>query len=161
VSLLRAQGVSSRVDVRRYPRSRRVPHFNAEELSASLPGHGVSYLHLAELGGRRSPSPDSVNGGWREEQFRGYADHMATPEFLAGLARLESVARSSPTAVMCAEGLWWHCHRRLLSDALLVRGWHVLHIAPDGSTSAHELTPFAVVGGERVSYPPEQTALDV
>jgi uncharacterized protein (DUF488 family) len=161
ISLLRGQNVSAIVDVRMYPRSRRMPHFNSDALEVSLPERGVSYVHLAALGGRRAPSPDSPNGGWREEQFRGYADHMASPEFLAGLARLESIGRSSPTAVMCAEGLWWHCHRRLVSDALLVRGWRVLHIGPDGSTSPHELTPFAVASGEQLTYPPEQSAFDL
>ena len=158
MALLRGHGVAALVDVRRYPRSRRVPHFNSDALEVSLP---LSYLHLEALGGRRSPVPDSPNGGWREEQFQGYADHMESAEFADALGQLESLARSQSTAVMCAEGLWWHCHRRLLSDALLVRGWRVWHIAPNGSRSAHELTPFAVVEGERLTYPPEQTALDV
>jgi uncharacterized protein (DUF488 family) len=161
VSLLRGQGVSAVVDVRMYPRSRRMPHFNSDALETSLPSHGISYLHLPALGGRRSPAPDSPNGGWREEQFRGYADHMESDEFQTGLSRLEELARSSPAAVMCAEALWWRCHRRLVSDALLVRGWRVLHIGPDGGTSEHELTPFAVVDGERLVYPPEQTAFDI
>src|SRR3954454_8489805 len=161
VGLLRRHGVSALVDVRMYPRSRRMPHFNSDALSVSLPAEGISYLHVRELGGRRSPVPGSPNGGWREEQFQGYADHMATPEFAAGLERVEELARSTLAALMCAEGLWWRCHRRLTSDALLVRGWRVLHIAPDGATSEHELTPFAVVSDGRLTYPPEQTAFDI
>jgi uncharacterized protein (DUF488 family) len=161
VELLRAHGVEGLADVRMFPRSRRVPQFNSDTLELSLPALGIDYLHLRELGGRRTPAADSPNGGWREDQFRGYADHMATPGFEAGVAQLEALARARPAAVMCAEGLWWHCHRRLLSDALVARGWRVLHIAPDGRLSEHELTPFAVVNEGRVTYPPEQTALDV
>jgi uncharacterized protein (DUF488 family) len=161
VALLRGAGVSALADVRRYPRSRRVPHFNAESLERSLPVEGIDYVHLEELGGRRSPVPGSPNGGWREGQFQGYADHMATPEFAAALERLETLARARPAAVMCAEAPWWRCHRRLLSDALLVRGWHVLHLGPDGRLSEHELTDFAVVSDGRLTYPPPQTALEV
>jgi uncharacterized protein (DUF488 family) len=161
VELLRRNGIGSLVDVRAYPRSRRHPHFNTESLAFELPGEGISYVHEQALGGRRSPVPGSVNGGWREEQFQGYADHMATPEFSEALARVEELARSSPTALMCAEGLWWRCHRRLTSDALLVRGWRVLHIGPDGATSEHELTPFAVVSDDHLTYPPEQISLDI
>jgi len=161
VALLRGPGVSGLADVRRYPRSRRVPHFNADALEVSLPRLGIEYAHFEELGGRRSPVPGSPNRGWREEQFQGYADHMATAEFAAGVERLESLARSRPTAVMCAEAPWWRCHRRLLSDALLVRGWRVLHLGPDGRLSAHELTDFAIVSEEGLTYPPPQTALEV
>jgi uncharacterized protein (DUF488 family) len=158
--LLRQHGVTALVDVRMYPRSRRMPHFNSDALSASLPSLGISYVHERALGGRRSPVEGSPNGGWREEQFQGYADHMATREFAAALSRVEKLARSQPTALMCAEGLWWRCHRRLTSDALLVRGWRVLHIGPD-RTSEHELTPFAVVSDDRLTYPPEQTTFDI
>jgi uncharacterized protein (DUF488 family) len=153
--------VSALVDVRIYPRSRRMPHFNSDALEISLPGEGISYVHVAGLGGRREPVATSPNGGWREGQFRGYADHMATPEFAAALAAVETLARDRVLALMCAEALWSRCHRRLASDALLVRGWRVLHIGPHGGASEHELTPFAVVDGDRLTYPPEQTAFDV
>jgi uncharacterized protein (DUF488 family) len=161
VGLLRAHGVMLLVDVRQYPRSRRVPHFNIEELKGSLPERGIEYLHMRELGGRRKPLPDSPNDGWDNEQFRGYADHMATPEFAAALERLEILARARPAAVMCAEATWFRCHRRLVSDALLVRGWRVLHIGSDGRLTEHELTPFAVVSDGRLTYPAEQTSLGV
>jgi uncharacterized protein (DUF488 family) len=161
VELLRAHGVTRLVDVRQYPRSRRVPHFNIEALESSLPERGIEYLHMRELGGRRKPLPDSPNDGWDNEQFRGYADHMATPEFEAALGRLESLARTRRTAVMCAEATWFRCHRRLVSDALLVRGWRVLHIGSDGRLNEHELTPFAVVSDGRLTYPAEQTSLGV
>ena len=136
-----------------------MPHFGREALAASLADAGVEYLHLPGLGGRRRPRRDSPNAGWESEGFRGYADHMETSEFRDGLERLESLARERRTAVMCAEGLWWRCHRRLLSDALLARGWEVLHVAPDGSASRHELTPFAVVEQGRIAYPPQQGSL--
>ena len=149
------------MDVRRYPRSRRVPQFNLEALSESLPERGIEYLHTDELGGRRRPLPDSVNDGWENDQFRGYADHMASAEFRGALERLEELARARATAIMCAEAPWFRCHRRLVSDALLVRGWRVLHIGSDGRVSEHELTPFAVVSGDRLTYPAEQTSLGI
>lgn len=142
-------------DVRRFPRSRRHPHFNTEALAEELP----RYEHVPELGGRRRAVPGSPNDGWEVAAFQGYADHLATPEFARGMARLEPLAREVPTAVMCAEGPWWRCHRRLVCDALLVRGWDVRHILPDGSLVAHELTAFAVVEGEQITYPAPQLRL--
>jgi uncharacterized protein (DUF488 family) len=159
VGLLRAHEIALLVDVRQYPRSRRVPHFNAEALEVSLPERGISYLHMRELGGRRRPAPASVNDGWENEQFRGYADYMGTAEFEAALARLEALARERPTAIMCAEAPWFRCHRRLVSDALLVHRWRVLHIGSDGRVAEHELTPFAVVADDRLTYPASQTSL--
>ena len=161
VALARRYGVELVVDVRRYPRSRRVPHFNSEELERSLPAAGIDYLHMPALGGRRKPRPGSPNAGWQHEQFRGYADHMETQEFQAALGRLEALARSRPTAVMCAEASWWRCHRRLIADALLARGWRVLHIGSGGGASEHELTRFAAVTAAGVTYPAEQTSLDL
>ena len=149
------------MDVRRFPSSRRLPHFNGPELARSLGERRIDYLHMVELGGRRDPTPDSPNAGWRVGQFRGYADHMGTGEFAAALERLEGLARARPTAVMCAEAQWWRCHRRLLSDALLVAGLEVLHIDARGATTPHELTEFAVVEDGRIGYPPAQAELDV
>ena len=153
--MLDGHGVRLVADVRRYPRSRRHPHFNTEVLAEALPG----YAHVAELGGRRRPAAGSVNDGWEVEAFRAYADHMATAEFARGLERLESLARETPAAVMCAEAPWWRCHRRLVSDALLVRGWEVCHIGPDGRLTAHELPDFAVVDGVEIRYPAPQLRL--
>ena len=161
VGLLRRYSVAVLVDVRAFPRSRRVPQFNSDALERSLPERGVEYVHVPELGGRRRPVPDSPNGGWRDEGFRGYADHMATPEFARGLSQLEALARERATTVMCAEAVWFRCHRRLISDALLTRGWRVRHIGSDGRSSEHELTPFAVAEGGRLGYPPEQTAFEL
>jgi uncharacterized protein (DUF488 family) len=159
VALLQGAGVEGIADVRAYPGSRRMPHFGREELERTLPGIGIRYRHLPALGGRRRPAPDSPNGGWNNGQFRGYADHMASDEFLAGRAALEALAAERPTAAMCAEGPWWHCHRRLLADALLARGHEVAHLHPDGRVEAHRLTEFALVDGDSLTYPPPQGSL--
>jgi uncharacterized protein (DUF488 family) len=161
LELLALHGVEAVADVRLIPRSRRMPHFSAESLAEELPRHGIRYLPTRDLGGRRHARPGSPNTGWRVSGFRGYADYMDTPEFAAGLARLEAEANARPTAVMCAEGLWWRCHRRLIADALLVRGRRVVHIGPDGRTSPHELTDFAVVEDGRLTYPAPQGELEV
>jgi uncharacterized protein (DUF488 family) len=150
--LLAAHGVRCVADVRRFPSSRRHPHFARDALEAGLRPHGVGYAHLEALGGRRSASRDSPNDGLENAAFRGYADHMASAEFAAGLERLEALAAAAPTAVLCAEALWWRCHRRLVADALVARGWTVDHIGPDGRLARHELTPFAVVEGDRLIY---------
>jgi uncharacterized protein (DUF488 family) len=161
IELLRGQDVELLADVRANPRSR-YPHFNGSALAASLEAAGIGYVHLGEsLGGRREPDPDSPNRGWEVEAFRGYADHMASERFAAGLTELEDLARERRTAVMCAEAVWWRCHRRLVADALTAGGWRVLHLMPDGRLQEHELTEFAVVDGERITYPEPQTSLDV
>jgi uncharacterized protein (DUF488 family) len=143
-ALLSAHGIRLVADVRAYPRSRRHPHFNAEALAASLPARGVDYRHLEALGGRRKPRPDSRNGGWEIDAFRAYADYALTPGFGAALTELQTLARTSATAIMCAEGLWWRCHRRLIADRLAVAGATVCHIGPAGQLDEHVLPPFAV-----------------
>jgi uncharacterized protein (DUF488 family) len=159
-ALLEGAGVEAVADVRRYPGSRRNPHFNAEPLAASLRAQGVRLLSFGEtLGGRRRSTGDSPNRGWRVDAFRAYADHMASRDFASGLAELEDLAARGPTAVMCAEADWRRCHRRLVSDALTVRGWRVLHILADGELQEHELTPFAVIDDGQISYPPAQGEL--
>ena len=148
-------------DVRANPRSR-YPQFNRSALAGTMKAAGIGYAPLgADLGGRRIPSPDSINQGWEVEAFRGYADHMASEQFEAGLGMLEDLARERRTAVMCAEADWTRCHRRLLADVLTVRGWRVLHLGPDGDYTPHELTDFAVVENEVVTYPARQTSLGV
>jgi uncharacterized protein (DUF488 family) len=159
--LLGRHGVECLVDVRVHPGSRRLPHFNQDSLAHELPARGIEYRHLRGLGGRRRPLPRSPNEGWVSEAFRGYADHMRSAEFLEALDELERLAGARPTAIMCAEAVWWRCHRRLISDALLVRGWRVRHIAASGELSEHELTAFAVVDGAHLTYPPEQARLEV
>jgi len=160
VALLRGAGVAGVADVRRWPRSRRHPQFDDDALAVELPLRAIDYEHLPGLGGRRAPRPDSVNDGWEHEAFRGYADHMATPEFAAALEALAGLCAERPTAAMCAEATWWRCHRRLVADALVVRGWSVLHVMPGGAAVAHDLTPFAVVDGTRLSYPAPELRLE-
>ena len=142
---------------RRFPGLRRYPHFSRESLSVSLPKAGIEYVHLVELGGRRDPLPDSPNTAWRNDQFRGYADHMATSEFQNALDRL--LTSDVPTAIMCAEAVPWRCHRSLVADALGVRGVPVIEILSESSCRMHQLTPFAQVEGVRITYPPQQAAL--
>ena len=157
VALLRKHGVDCIADVRAYPGSRRLPHFNREALAVELPQHGIAYEHLPALGGRRRPQPGSPNTGWENASFQAYADHLESAEFAEGLAELRGLAEARPTAIMCAEAVWWRCHRRLISDALLVRGHRVLHIVTDGGLSEHRLTDFAQVEGERLVYPGDPT----
>jgi uncharacterized protein (DUF488 family) len=162
IALLRAHDIDLLADVRTVPKSRRMPWFWGDQLAQSLPEAGIAYQHFRDLGGFRRPRPDSPNGGWRVEAFQGYADNMESDSFRAALSELIGKAESGKrVAVMCAEALWTRCHRRLLSDALVVRGFEVCHIDSRGRAKRHELTPFAVVNGEHVTYPPEQTALDV
>lgn len=160
IALLASAGVRQLVDVRSVPRSRRHPHFAGEALARSLPEHAIAYRHEPRLGGFRRPRADTANTGWEQPAFRGYADHMAGEQFKSALAELGSAARERTTCVMCAEAQWWRCHRRLLADALLVRGWRVLHLGLGGPPAVHELAPFAVVGeGNALTYPPAQGEL--
>jgi uncharacterized protein (DUF488 family) len=161
LELLGGASIELVADVRANPRSR-YPQFNRSALAASLDGAGIGYARLGgELGGRREPIAGSRNDGWEESAFRGYSDHTASGEFAAGIARLEALGRERRTAIMCAEAEWRHCHRRLVADALEVRGWRVLHLGPDGSLIEHELTDFAVVEDGQLSYPARQTSLGV
>jgi uncharacterized protein (DUF488 family) len=151
--LLRGAGVDELVDVRSYPGSRRHPQFGREEMAAWLPDAGVAYRWEPRLGGRRRAQADSPNVALRNEQFRGYADHMAGDEFRAGLDEVLALAAAHRTAVMCAESLWWRCHRRLLADAaVLVRGASVRHLMHSGQLVDHRLTDGARRAGDRVVY---------
>ena len=152
VGLLARQAVRTLADVRLAPGSRRQPQFGRDKLAASLAEVGIAYEHLPELGGRREPRPDSPNTAWKNDAFRGYADYMETPEFEEGLARLLRIARSSPTAMMCAEGDWRECHRGLIADALKARSVEVIHIARDGGAAPHPYTSAARIVGGRLSY---------
>ena len=162
VSLLNEHGVTRLADVRRYPGSRRHPHFSRESLEQTL-GTGRSacppleYVHFEDLGGRRRPAKNSRNMAWENEQFRGYADYMGTPEFRAAVDRLLDSERA--TAVMCAEAVPWRCHRNLLSDDLVRRGIEVIHNIGEGSSQNHQLSGMARIAGDCVTYPPEQTAM--
>ena len=153
LDLLRAHGVTGLADVRTVPRSRRHPHFSRDALERSLPAAGIVYRHFAALGGLRKPRRDSINRGWRHEAFRGYADHMASAEFVSALDELLAFGRTHIAAVMCAEAKWWQCHRQLVADALVARGAEVRHIMSLRNAPAHELTPFGRVVDGQVTYP--------
>jgi uncharacterized protein (DUF488 family) len=162
--LLRAAGVEAVADVRRHPGSRRNPQFGAAELQQSLAEAEIE-LHAFgdQLGGRRRAAAgpaEARNAGWRVRSFRAYADHMASPEFATGIERLEALAADRLTAVMCAEADWRRCHRRLIADALVARGWRPLHLHADGRREPHRLSPHAVLEAGRLSYP-AQSRLDL
>ena len=159
VELLRAAGVTQVVDVRRFPGSRRYSQFGAERLAAGLAEAGIAYRHEAALGGRRKPRPDSPNTAWRNDQFRGYADHMASEELAVALAALQRAAAEQPTAVMCAEAYWRQCHRQLLADAMAAAGWEVVHLLAGGGRERHPQHPKLRVGADgTLTYPAAEPA---
>ncbi|HEY7279945.1 MAG TPA: DUF488 domain-containing protein [Actinomycetota bacterium] len=161
VGLLEAHGITRLVDVRTVPRSRHNPQFNLDSLPAELAARGIGHRHMPELGGLRKPRPDSPNQGWRNESFRGYADHVQTEEFQRSLDALVELAGRQPTACMCAEAVPWRCHRSLIADALVVRGHRVFHIMSSTKADPHELNPMAVVRDGRITYPgPQQLSLE-
>jgi len=152
LALLRAHAVQVVVDVRRWPASRRFPHFRREALEELLADAGIGYVWRQDLGGYRSPGPGSPNTAWRVGAFRAYADLMLTADFQMALETVVELAAARPTAMMCAEALPWRCHRQLLADAFTVRGWSVRHILESGC-SEHRLPPFAQPIGTRIVYP--------
>ncbi len=163
IALLTEAGVTCLADVRAYPRSRTNPQFNSDTFACALDRAGIVYRHMKALGGRRGaqglgrPSP---NGLWRQEAFRNYADYALTPAFAAALGELRALARDRPTAIMCAEALWWQCHRRIIADYLLAAGDQVLHILGPGKIEPAALTPGAEPQTDgTVHYPAEQGEL--
>jgi uncharacterized protein (DUF488 family) len=152
IESLRSFDIKVLADVRSFPGSRRYPHFNGERLSVSLADAGIDYQHLAELGGRRRARPDSLNMTWRNESFRGYADYMETAAFRQGIERLLDVARARRTAIMCAEAVWWRCHRSLISDYLKASGVEVTHIMAPGKSQPHPFTSAARIVNGELSY---------
>jgi uncharacterized protein (DUF488 family) len=150
--LLAENRIEAVADVRRYPGSRRWPHFARGPLAEALDTRGLAYLWLPELGGRRTPAADSPNTAWRNASFRGYADYLATEPFAVGLDRLVNLASGLRTAIMCAESLWWRCHRGLIADVLRWDGFDVIHILGPGSTASHPYTAAARIVGGRLSY---------
>ncbi|MEO6203660.1 MAG: DUF488 domain-containing protein, partial [Nitrospirales bacterium] len=155
IGLLQTHGIQLLVDVRTIPFSRRNPQFHQEALAHSLGEAGIQYRHMPALGGRRKSRPDSVNVGWRNQGFRGYADYMQTQEFWNGIEELMDIGHQTPSAVMCAEAVPWRCHRSLIADALVIRGWTVRHIISSSSLKTHTLTPFAKPDAGRLTYPAE------
>jgi uncharacterized protein (DUF488 family) len=158
IRLLQANAVARVVDVRTVPRSRHNPQFNRDSLPAALKAEGIGYTHMAELGGLRHTTKDSINMGWRNASFRGYADYMQTPQFRKALDELLSLTQQDRVALMCAEAVPWRCHRSLIADALLVRGIRSEDIQSETHSLVHTLTPFAKVHGTTITYPPETGA---
>jgi uncharacterized protein (DUF488 family) len=153
IILLHSFNIALLADIRGLPGSNRYPHFNKEALQVSLPGNDIKYIHIKELGGRRKVQPDSINTGWRLPAFRGYADYMQTDAFKKAIEELEAYAFNQRTAYMCAEVLWWRCHRALVSDYLKLRGWTVFHIMGIGKAQEHTFTsPSRIVKGT-LKYP--------
>ena len=152
IALLESREIRGLADVRRFPASRRHPQFGQEALAKSLAQAGIEYLHFPELGGRREPRPDSPNTAWRHKAFRGYADYMMTDPFQTGMERLLELAKGKRTAVMCAEALWWQCHRGLIADYLKARGARVVHILGPKKTEEHPFTSAARMVEGRLSY---------
>ncbi len=156
--LLRLHSVALLVDVRTIPRSRHNPQFNREPLPGALEASGIRYRHCGALGGLRHARKDSMNTGWRNASFRGFADYMQTEEFSKAVSLLAEWSAQQMTAIMCAEAVPWRCHRSLIADALRVRGFDVFHIITGKSCTAHSLTPWARVQGRTIVYPAEGSA---
>ncbi len=161
IDLLEENGIELLVDVRTFPMSRYNPQFNKEALFISLKHHGITYLHLAKLGGRRGKtSKFSHNTAWEHSSFRNYADYAETEPFREGLEELIALARKSRTCYMCSEAVWWRCHRRIITDYLLARGWNVHHIMAPGKVQDAEMNENAVVQEDgRIIYPAAQGSL--
>jgi uncharacterized protein (DUF488 family) len=152
LELLASQRIELLADVRRFPGSRRLPHFNEENLAPALASADVEYVHFPELGGRRKARADSPNTAWRNEAFRGYADFMMTDEFRAGIKRLLGLTQHKRTAIMCAEALWWQCHRSMIADYLKAEGHEVIHILSNTKTEEHPFTSAARLVDGKLSY---------
>jgi uncharacterized protein (DUF488 family) len=158
-ALLREHEIKLLADIRRYPGSKRYPHFASEAMAQWLPENGVAYVHMPELGGRRKSLADSRNTAWRNEQFRAYADYMGTDEFRDAVDKLLSLAEQQRVSIMCAEAVPWRCHRNLVADELTRRGIEVIHIIGAGSVKVHAMNPLAQIEGDHLVYPGEQQSL--
>ncbi len=153
LDLLKAHGVKAVADVRTIPKSRHNPQFNQEELKQSLKEAKIAYRHIKKLGGLRHARKDSVNLGWKNTSFRGYADYMNTDDFASGLEQLKTMANKKVTAIMCAEAVPWRCHRSLIADALTKQKWAVFHIQSRKTANRHKLTPFLKIRSGKIVYP--------
>jgi uncharacterized protein (DUF488 family) len=162
IGLIESHGIEAIADVRRFPVSRRYPHFNADSLRSALAVRDIDYVSITTLGGRRRPEPDSLNTGWRNAGFRGYADHMESEEFAEGLLELLSLSYAVRTAIMCAEAVWWRCHRALISDLLRSFDMNVLHITTETSVREHVLTvPARIVDGHLTYAAPSDLTMEL
>lgn len=155
IAMLKSFNIELLADIRSFPGSRKFPHFNKENLPASLAENNIEYIHLKNLGGRRKVNPDSCNTGWRVAAFRGYADYMETENFKKAIKELEQIASTKSVAYMCAEAVWWRCHRSLVSDYLKNEGWTVLHIMGVGKSTEHPYTAPAKIMNGKLNYSKE------
>lgn len=160
IAMLKSFEIRILADVRSYLGSRRLPHFNKEALQLSLKENYIEYIHFKELGGRRKANPDSKNTAWRSEAFRGYADYMETEDFKTAIKSLEKIALERQTAYMCAEALWWNCHRSLISDYLKISGWKVMHIMDVEKSEEHPYTSAASIIDGKLSYVKKDESLN-
>jgi uncharacterized protein (DUF488 family) len=152
LEILSAHGITRIADVRRFPGSRAHPQFNPESLGPALAERQIGYTPMLALGGRRKPLPDSPHTAWRNESFRGYADYMDTPEFVSAADDLAALARHDRVAVMCAEGVWWRCHRSMIADYFKANGWSVLHVLGAGEANEHPFTSVAKLVDGKLTY---------
>lgn len=157
IRVLKRFGIEAVADVRIIPRSRTNPQFSKDTLGPALEQAGIDYVHMKDLGGLRKPREDSTNTGWENESFRGYADYMQTPRFEQALSELVDLAERKHTVIMCAETLPWHCHRSLIADALIARGFDVIDIFSERESRPHKLTSFVRVVDGTVTYPSPST----
>lgn len=153
IETLKKYSITRVFDVRTVPRSRHNPQFNKETLPQALEKAGIKYYHAVDLGGLRRPAKESFNLGWENESFRAYADYMQTKDFEKGLNELLENFKKETVVLLCAEGLWWRCHRRMIADVLILKGYEVIHILPNGKMAKHELTPFLEKKNGKITYP--------
>jgi uncharacterized protein (DUF488 family) len=152
IAMLQSFHIEQMMDIRSFPGSKRYPHFNKEVLEISLPANGINYIHVKDLGGRRPARADSINTGWHNAAFRGFADYMQTDNFKTGIEQLEEIAVTKRTSYMCSEAVWWRCHRSLVSDFLKLKGWNVHHIMEIGKAEEHHYTQPAKIIDGKLSY---------
>ncbi len=155
LQMLKSFEIELLVDVRHYPGSRKFPQFNKESMEKTIPENRIEYKHIVELGGRRKVDPNSTNDAWRLDSFKGYADYMETPQFQEALTILKKLATEKRTAIMCAEAVWWSCHRSMISDALKVEGWKVMHIMSQKTATEHPYTAPARIVEGKLNYSKE------
>ena len=155
LEMLKSFEIELLVDVRHFPGSRKFPQFNKENMEKTIPENGIEYKHIVELGGRRKVDPNSKNDAWRLDSFKGYADYMETTQFQEALTILKKLAIEKRTAIMCAEAVWWSCHRSMISDALKVDGWKVMHIMSEKTATEHPYTAPARIVDGKLNYSKE------
>lgn len=152
IHLIKSEKIKQLIDVRRFPGSRKFPHFNKENVKVIIPENGIDYIHIESLGGRRKAMPDSKNTVWRHPSFKGYADYMETADFEEALKTLKELAKKKRTVIMCSEAVWWRCHRSMIADSMKADDWDVLHIIGENQIQEHPYTKPAKIVNGQLSY---------